>query len=369
MSEYDDLREWSSILERDVLVLNTTMTCPLSCDFCCYGCHPGRKEKMPLASALSLIDQAAALDSFSSVGFTGGEPVFYRGDFLAMIDRCARHGIPYTVATSGYWGEDADEAVALAARMAATGLRRMNISCDPAHVEFVSADAVARAALACAAHRVPVYIVGTFDTPGQSLRQFVPALDGVANIHLIDKIVAKTGRATKWDVDYAALTGPKVKTCYRRVHHDIVVFWDGKTYPCCSTFNRATPGLVVGNAFTEPLELIRARIEASMLFRVIKREGFPAFYGIIERIDPVLRAAMPQFEDYPGACSTCNAVLRRPDIASRVTAVFETYRTIEILKSLDRVEELLGEGKAAAFFENMMAECSTTNGGYHAECT
>lgn len=358
MSEYEDMREWSSILEKDVLVLNTTMTCPLSCNFCCYGCHPGRREKMPLSHALSLIDQAAALESFSSVGFTGGEPMVHRSDFLAMIDRCAARALPYTVATSGYWGEEAAEAEALAARMIETGLRRMNISCDPGHVDYVTAAAVSRAAKACAVRGVPVYIVGTFDTPGASLKQFVPELDGIENISLIDKIVAKTGRATKWDVDYAALTGPKVKTCYRRVHHDIVVFWDGKTYPCCSTFNRATPGLVVGNAFEEPLALIRARVEASLLFRVIKREGFPEFYAIIDRLDPALGRKMPRFDDYPGACSTCNAVMKRPDIAARVLAVFDTYRTLEIMKSLDGVEALLGEVNAAAFFEDMMEKCS-----------
>lgn len=358
MSEYEDLREWSAILEKDVLVLNTTMTCPLSCDFCCYGCHPGRSERMPIDQALSLIDQAAAIEHFSSVGFTGGEPMVHRDDFLAMIDRCALHGLPFTVASSGYWGESGEEARDLAARMAACGLRRMNISCDPSHAEFVTPDAVTRAAHACAAHDIPVYIVGTFDTPGGTLREFVPELVDVPNVHLIDKIVAKTGRATKWDVDYAALTGPKVKTCYRRVHHDIVIFWDGKTYPCCSTFNRATPGLVMGNAFTEPLALIRARIEASLLLRVIKREGFPQFYDIIERLDPALHADMPKFEDYPGACSTCHAVLRKPHIAARVQAVFETYRTQEIIKTMDRVEGVLGKERAAAFFGNMLEHCS-----------
>ena len=358
LSEYDDLREWSNILERDVLVLNTTMTCPLSCDFCCYGCHPGRKEKMPLEAALDLIDQAAAMPSFSSVGFTGGEPVFYRDDFLAMTNRLAMHGLPYTVATSGYWGADADGGAALADHMVATGLRRMNISCDPSHAEFVTPEAVSRAAHNCAKQDVPVYIVGTFNKVGDSLNDFVPDLVGVNNIFLIDKVVAKTGRATKWDVDYSAIVTDKVKTCYRRVHHDIVVFWDGKTYPCCSTFNRATEGLVIGNAFEEPLELIRARLEASLLFRVIKREGFPEFYDIIRRFDPQLYAEMPKFESYPGACSTCHAVFKKQDIAVRVEQVFETYRTAEIMKSLDKIGSLLDEGNAATFFEKMVLECS-----------
>lgn len=313
---------------------------------------------MPLDAALDLINQAASIGTFSSVGFTGGEPVFYRSDFIAMTSRLAEHGIPYTVATSGYWGDDPDGGLALAKHMVATGLRRMNISCDPSHAEFVTPAAVSRAASICAEYGVPVYIVGTFREIGDSLKDFVPDLVGINNIFLIDKVVAKTGRATKWDVDYSAVAENKVKTCYRRVHHDIVVFWDGKTYPCCSTFNRATEGLVIGNAFEEPLALIRARLEASLLFRVIKREGFPEFYDIIRRFDPALHAEMPKFDNYPGACSTCHAVFSKPDIASRVQQVFETYRTAEIMKSLDKIGSLLDEDNAAIFFEKMVTECS-----------
>ncbi len=358
MAEYDDLREWSNILERDVLVLNTTMTCPLSCDFCCYGCHPGRKERMPLDLALRLIDEAADLESFSSIGFTGGEPTFYRDDFYAMTGRAARNAMPYTVATAAHWGGDEDGGAAMADHMVATGLRRMNISCDPSHTAYVSSAAVVSAATLCARRGIPVYIVGTFERIGESLRDFVPELVDVPNVSLINKVVAKTGRATKWAIDYSANGTNKVSTCYRRVHHDIVVFWDGKTYPCCSTFNRATPGLVVGNAHHESLAAIRARVEASLLFRVIKREGFPAFFDIVERLDPELHAAMPKFDDYPGACSTCNAIFRKADIAARVERVFDTYRTIEMMKTMDRVQAILGDRKAASFFQDMMVECS-----------
>ncbi|WP_164116211.1 radical SAM/SPASM domain-containing protein [Sphingorhabdus sp. Alg239-R122] len=358
MSEFDDLREWSDVQEKDVLVLNTTMTCPLSCDFCCYGCNPKRKEKMPLAEALRLIDQVAELDCFSSIGFTGGEPLYYLDEFLKMTDRAALHAIPYTVATSGFWGADSAQAKITAAHLKATGLRRLNISCDPSHAEFVTPEAVSTAAKLVAATGIPVYIVGTFTNPEDTLKNFVPDLTEVNNVHLVDKIVAKVGRATKWDVNYGAAATDKVKTCYRRVYHDLVVFWDGKTYPCCSTFNRATPGLVVGNAFEEGLSAIRTRVEASLLFRVIKREGFPELYKIIKRLDPELFARMPKFDEYPGACSACNAIFKKDDIAQRVYKVFDLYRTQEILKSMDKVDQILGKENAAAFFENMLVECS-----------
>lgn len=359
MAEYEDLREWSAILEKDVLVLNTTMTCPLSCSFCCYGCHPKRQERMPLPLAIDLIDQAATLSCFSSIGFTGGEPLFYRDDFNAMVERCALHALPFTVATSGHWGRDPAEAEEVAAFMVSRGLRRANISCDPSHAEFVSPAAVKHAAAAIAARGVPVYVVGTFDTPGMTLKNFVPDLIDAPNVFLIDKVVSKIGRATKWDVDYEAIVGPKVKTCYRRVHHDIVVFWDGKAYPCCSTFNRATPGLVIGDLTRETLADVRNRLDASLLFRVIKREGFPEFYRIIEQFDPELLAMIPSFDAFPGACSACHGIMKNGPVAERVRAAFEAYRQTEIEKTLSRVADLLGESSAADFYEKMLETCSS----------
>jgi MoaA/NifB/PqqE/SkfB family radical SAM enzyme len=68
----ESIHEIYNTPERDVLVLNYTLACPLSCDFCCYGCHPKRKEKMDLEAAKDLVSQAAQMDNFSSVGLTGG---------------------------------------------------------------------------------------------------------------------------------------------------------------------------------------------------------------------------------------------------------------------------------------------------------
>ncbi|MBN2533230.1 MAG: RiPP maturation radical SAM C-methyltransferase [Spirochaetales bacterium] len=47
--------------EKHVLVFNYTLTCPLACDFCCFHCHPGRQEKMPLDLAVSLVKQAVGV--------------------------------------------------------------------------------------------------------------------------------------------------------------------------------------------------------------------------------------------------------------------------------------------------------------------
>src|SRR5260370_32667013 len=85
--------------ETNVLVLNYTMACALACDFCCYGCHSGRTEKMPVELALNLVEQAAQLKIFSSVGFTGGEVMLFFDELLLIGERLAELRLPFTIAT------------------------------------------------------------------------------------------------------------------------------------------------------------------------------------------------------------------------------------------------------------------------------
>jgi Radical SAM superfamily/Iron-sulfur cluster-binding domain len=347
-----DRHEWADVTERNVLVLNYTMTCPASCNFCCYGCHPGRKEKMPLDQAKSLISQAASISSISSVGFTGGEVFWYEDELLELSEHLRWVGLPFTVATSGHWGRDATRAEVLATRLVRNGLRRANLSCDDAHAKYVPATSVTNAALAFAKHNIPVYIVGTFEDPVSKLEDLVPDLVGVPFVRLITKQVARVGRARKWERTDSFVRDERL-TCYRRVNHDIVVFWDGKTYPCCSTFNRSTKGLSVGNAFEEPLAAIVVRVENSLLFRILKRQGFPRLYELVRRYRPAQAANLPAFEKYDGACSLCNGIFSDSETMQIVVDTIAAYEEEELEQVINRATSVLGEEAVAVLLKEI----------------
>jgi MoaA/NifB/PqqE/SkfB family radical SAM enzyme len=304
-----DLHEWADAQERNVLVLNYTMTCPLRCSFCCYGCHPGRHEKMPLEKAKDLITQASSLESFSSVAFTGGEVFSHEADLIALSYHLRLVGLPFTVATAGHWGSDATHADAMAQLLVHNGLRRANIRYDDTHAEFADAQSIVNAARALAIQRIPVYVVGTFTKPRLQLHTMLPDLVNEPFIKLITKQVAKVGRAKKAEIPLPReAISERVLTCYRRIHHDLVVFWDGRAYPCCSTFNRATRGLSIGNAFEEPLRDLWLKVEHSLLFKILKRNGFERLFEVVEqKRGRQVKELFPPIERFPGACSLCNA--------------------------------------------------------------
>jgi hypothetical protein len=338
--------------ETNVLVLNYTMACPLRCDFCCYGCHSGRvAQTMPFERAIELVDQAASLGVFSSIGFTGGEPLLFLDEIAAVAEHANSLGLPHTVATACHWAGTMDDARATVARLAGAGLRRMNISHDPAHAEFVAAENVANAARAAVEHEVPTYIVGTFYSPAESLALLLPQLEDLPGVHFLDKYVAKVGRAQKRHItqaSYGLALSLENLCCYRRVHHDLVVFWDGRTYPCCSTFNRATPGISVGDAFSEPLEQIWDRTDGSLLLRAMKRQGFGEVYSLIRELDPGLAAELPAAEETVGPCSLCNKIFGDAELAARIKAAFSALEEERVNRAIETLAKRIGKERTAA---------------------
>lgn len=363
-SEADQLMEHElyHTPERDVLVLNYTLACPLSCDFCCYGCHPKRAEKMPLEAAKDLISQASEMGNFSSVGLTGGEVFMFEDELVALSDHIKKCNLPFTVATAAHWATSPEKASALAFKLVENGLKRANISCDHSHEEFVPKEYVVNAALAFASFDIPVYVVGTFSDDSTSLRDFLPDLVDKSNIFLRTKRIAKIGRAKKHDIKYDDLEIDREMTCYRSRHHDLVVFWDGQVYPCCSTFNRATKGLSIGNAFETPLAELWARVEYSSLFRLMKSSGFRKIVEIIEKYDPSLASTLPKLSDFPGACSYCNSVFKSASLTASFRRIFAIYEADTIAGFSQELIQLLGEKKVALLFDQLLNNATEVSG-------
>ena len=121
-------------------------------------------------------------------------------------------------------------------------------------------------------------------------------------------------------------------TCYKRVYHDVTVFWDGEVYPCCSVYNRQTPGISYGNVYRTPLWQIWDRIEGSLYLRTIKRSGFSELYDLLGRLDPELASELPDPDVAIGPCHLCHTLMSDTEVSRRVHAVLE----IEERRRLER---------------------------------
>lgn len=351
-----EVHDWEG-KERNVLVLNYTMACALACDFCCYGCHPHRDEKMPLDLALRLVGEAAELNQFSSVGFTGGEVTLFLDDILAIGDKLVRLKLPFTIATAAQWGVTPRNAHATVNALADRGLCRINISHDPSHARFVPREHILNAVRAASDRNIPTYVVGTFFVASERMETYLPELVGLPKVKLISKYVAKTGRAAKQPITQATYNlhlDLDNHCCYRRIYHDIVIWFDGTAYPCCSTFNRATPGIILGNAYNNSLRELWERAEGSLLFRIMKRQGFSELYQNIQRIDKELYTVLPSVEQAVGPCSLCNKIFANVTLAEDVHQVFARYETDKIAHIFDTLLRMVGSKETTRLVEQII---------------
>lgn len=314
---------------------------------------------MELSLAKRLVREAAALGKFSSVGFTGGEATLFLDEILEIGEECRSCGLPFTLATAGQWATSKDSAIAVVASLASRGLIRINISHDHSHAKFVPREYILNALHATKEVGVPAYVVGTFFSPDESLENYLPEFVNTAGVFYHTKYVAKVGRAAKKDITqdtYGLQLELDNLCCYRRVNHDVVVWHDGAVYPCCSTFNRATPGIAVGNAYKSTLEELWHLIEGSLMLRVMKRQGFGEFYRIIKEFDPELYTQLPKADQAVGPCSLCNLLLSKAELSLRIKSVFSAYEDEKLTDFIDSLSKAQGEDAAIALIEKTLSQ-------------
>ena len=318
----------------NILVLNYTMTCPLACDFCCYASGPRRTETMDLELALDLVDQAADLGVFGACSFTGGDPFVYYDDMLVISRRMASHRLPFTVISACAWATDDATVDQVLQPLIDNGLTAFTASHDPSHEKWVPREHIRRVVSRCLALGLEASIYGTFYDDGLRLEEMFPELVG-AGVTLAQRPVGpEVGRLHQRRLSRAAFPNTDFRgdTCYRRVYHDVTVFWDGEVYPCCSVYNRETPGISYGNVYAASLREIWDRIEGSLFLRTIKRRGFADLYSLIARLDPELAASLPDPSTPVGACHLCHQLMGDDDRSRRVHALLDQEERRRLLR-------------------------------------
>jgi hypothetical protein len=247
----------------------------------------------------------------------------------------AEYGLGFNVISACAWATDDAAVDAMLQPLIDNGLTGITASHDPSHEHWVPRENIVRVVSRALRLGIRAGIFGTF-YDGASLEDLFPEFAGVDQVALESRPVASgVGRLKHTELSRTALSdaGTGGDTCYRRVYHDVTVFWDGEVYPCCSVYNRATPGISYGNVYATPLRQIWQRIEGSLFLRTVKRSGFRDLYALLQRLDPTLAQALPDPTTAVGACQLCNRLMSDTDLSKRVHEVLarEEQRRVERL--------------------------------------
>lgn len=342
----------------NILILNYTMTCPLACDYCCYKCGPKRSETMNLDFALNLVDQAAALGVFAECGFTGGEPLVYYDDIIALTTRMAGYGLPFSMISACDWATDSATAAAKLQPLIDRGMSVFTASYDPSHERFVPRANVERAIDYVLSRGVRAVLCGSFYDDKTNLHDLFPAYAANSEVSLVTRVVLpKVGRSEKRDIQpsyYANTDTSPGGACYKRFYHDVTVFWDGEIYPCCSVYNRATPGISYGNAYDEPLAAIWDRIAGSLFLKQIKQGGFDGLYAFVEDRNPALASRLPDRAKAIGPCHLCNLLMGEETLARDVHELFAQEERDRVRNLLQAVRTQRGDDVADTLIREVL---------------
>jgi hypothetical protein len=274
---------------------------------------------------------------FSRFGFTGGDPFAFYDDLVLISERMAEHQIPFEAISACAWATSPAEISSHLNPLIENGMTRFVVSHDPSHERWVSRHQVRSVVTAAVEMGLRTSIYGTFYDERSRLEDLFPELAAVEGITLESRTVGPgIGRMRNVKTSRHPLPNrdsERDDTCYNRVYHDVTVFWDGETYPCCSVYNRETPGISYGNLYAEPLWRIWDRLEGSLFLRTIKRTGFAELYALLGQVAPELQRRLPEPETAASVCHLCHLIMRDPDMSEEIHQVLVQEELARVVRS------------------------------------
>ncbi|MGA2322500.1 MAG: radical SAM protein [Sedimentisphaerales bacterium] len=126
-----------------------TYKCNARCEFCYYNCSPEQGGLMPVEMAInawqSLKDLAG---DGTKIHITGGEPFLYWDKLIEILREAKKSNLGPVdmIETNGFWAVNEKIVKDRLKVLDEFGMRRLKISCDPFHQEYVAIEPVRRLA-------------------------------------------------------------------------------------------------------------------------------------------------------------------------------------------------------------------------------
>ncbi len=126
-----------------------TYKCNCACEFCYYNCSPEKGGLMPADTAIRAWRSLRILaGEEAKVHLTGGEPFLYWERLIEILEQAKKDGLGPCdlVETNGFWAVGDRVAAERLKILNELGMRRLKVSTDPFHQEYVDIEAVRRLA-------------------------------------------------------------------------------------------------------------------------------------------------------------------------------------------------------------------------------
>jgi len=135
---------------RKILAIMPWNNCNFKCKHCANNSSPKTQQRLSISTVFDLISQAASIyDDDWCCSITGGEPLFFFDELLAICEHVKKHNGYTTLMSNGYWGKTKSQALSTAKELAAQNVLGVGFSFDIFHKEFVKKEWIGNALEAC----------------------------------------------------------------------------------------------------------------------------------------------------------------------------------------------------------------------------
>jgi MoaA/NifB/PqqE/SkfB family radical SAM enzyme len=276
-----------------------TYRCNAACGFCYYNCGPYKNGLMSVRTAIEAWRSLGKLAATARVHLTGGEPFLYPERLFEILAAAKREklGSVHLIETNGFWGGDNSTAAEYLDRLAEFDIKRLKISVDPFHLEFIDRDTVkslaAAAAEALGEERVQIrwrrYLDHSTSTdPSVAATDYPFRFTGRAAA-----VLAGTG--AKLSLEAIAAANCKIDLLGAKgVHVD----------PYGNVFSSTCSGIIVGNVLQTPLNELWRNFDPS------KAEFISTLFhhGPAGLLQQAAKLGYPPAAAYAGKCHLCTNI-------------------------------------------------------------
>lgn len=283
--------------------------CNANCDICCFESSPSCKERLDKELIKKYIDSAVRDENLQNISFTGGEPFLEYNLLLELIEYATEKGFNANLITNGFWANTKEIAIERLTALKKKGLKRMNVSFDEFHNEYINEKNVVNVVEACKKLSIPV-VIGMIKKKDTNIGEVINKLDdGFLNIGLMVYPVLPVGGATK-NLKAEDYIKYKLEDINLKCQYDgnIVVRYDGKIHPCCNQCVVDTE-LIVGDYAEEGYSDTLRAIKNNGILYILRNFGLAPFVAYGKN---TLDMQLPEY--VTSACELCRLFFSKENI-------------------------------------------------------
>ncbi len=316
-----------------------TFKCNAECAHCLYECGPQRNEKLSIESIKKSIVDLSKM-GINNFTLTGGEPFLFMKEIEEILSFANSLNLESLIGTNGFWGTSYEVALKILKKLYSLGLRKLLLSADRYHQEFVGLERLINIIKAAETIGLKIKITVNMTKKDSESLKIVRILKDF-NCVISLKEPRLVGRALK-NINEADLFSFNMRfddlekmevPCDQIGFPEITP--DGRVWVCCGIPSarfcidclEGSP-LMLGNIYYESLDKILNTHKDNLILKILK------IYGPIKLVEIIIKGCKMDYEfkpKYYRICDLCCDILSSKKYLPSIQNFFDNERSYEIL--------------------------------------